>query len=83
MKDSIRAFIISSDLRDSGEMKISIAMMVNITHLNALQIQLTPLIEDYLKQLKNSIENVIGYSMDEALANSTVKPQETFHQNLM
>ena len=59
-------------------------MMVNITHLNALQIQLTPLIEDYLKQLKNSIENVIGYSMDEALANSTVKNlKKHFHQNLM
>ena len=80
MKDSIRAFIISCSLRDSrGDKDKHKTMMVNITHLNALQIQLTPLIEDYLKELKNSIENVIGYSVDEALANSTVKNlQETF-----
>ena len=60
MKDSIRAFIISCSLRDSrGDKDKHKTMMVNITHLNALQIQLTPLIEDYLKELKKTHKKVL------------------------
>ena len=64
IKDSIRAFIISCALRDyRGHEKNHKTMMINITHLNALQGQLAPMIEDYLKELKNSIDNVIGYEL--------------------
>ncbi len=74
IKDSIRAFIISCALRDyRGHEKNHKTMMINITHLNALQGQLAPMIEDYLKELKNSIDNVIGYETSEAMRNSTIK----------
>ncbi len=74
MKDSIRAFIISCSLRDfRRDEKKHKTMMINITHLNALQAQLVPMIKDYLKELRNSIENIIGYSTDDALANSTIR----------
>ena len=78
MKDSIRAFIISCSLRDSrGHENEHKTMMVNITHLNALQGQLTPMIEDYLKALKNSIDNIINDSIDNVHANSTIS---SFHE---
>lgn len=78
MKDSIRAFIISCSLRDSrGHENEHKTMMINITHLNALQGQLTPMIEDYLKALKNSIDNIINDSIDNVLANSTIS---SFHE---
>ena len=73
LKDAIRAFIISCSLRDSrGQENADKTMMINITHLNALQMQLTPMIEDYLKELQNSIDNIIGYSSIDALKNSLV-----------
>jgi hypothetical protein len=80
IKDSIRAFIISCALRDyRGHEKNHKTMMINITHLNALQGQLAPMIEDYLKELKNSIDNVIGYEPSKAIQNSTIKDfNETF-----
>lgn len=80
IKDSIRAFIISCALRDyRGHEKNHKTMMINITHLNALQGQLAPMIEDYLKELKNSIDNVIGYEPLKAMQNSTIKDfNETF-----
>ena len=78
MKDSIRAFVISCSLRDSrGHENEHKTMMVNITHLNALQGQLTPMIEDYLKALKNSIDNIINDSIDNVHANSTIS---SFHE---
>ena len=81
IKDSIRAFIISCSLRDfRNDEKKHKTMMINITHLNALQAQLAPMIEDYLKELKNSIENIIGYSTDDALANSTIR---SFHETFI
>lgn len=80
MKDSIRAFIISCSLRDSrGHENEHKTMMINITHLNALQGQLTPMIDDYLTGLKNSIDNIINDSSDNVLANSTINSfRETF-----
>ena len=46
--------------------------MINITHLNALQGQLTIMIDDYLKRLKNSIESAIG-DKSNRLNNSTIQ----------
>jgi hypothetical protein len=81
MKDSIRAFIISCSLRDSrGHEKNHKTMMINITHLNALQGQLTPMIDDYLKELKNSVDNIIGYELSDAINNSSIK---SFHETFI
>ena len=81
MKDSIRAFVISCSLRDSrGHGKNHKTMMINITHLNALQGQLTPMIDDYLKELKNSVDNIIGYELSDAINNSSIK---SFHETFI
>ena len=74
IKDAIRAFIISCSLRDHRKQQNNHkTMMINITHLNALQMQLTPMIDDYMKELKNSIDNIDGYSSSEKLNNSSIR----------
>ena len=72
-------FVISNSLRDArGDEKEDKTMMINITHLNALQGQLTIMIDDYLKRLKNSIESAIG-DKSNRLNNSTIQAfQKTF-----
>lgn len=82
LKDAVRAFVISCSLRDSREhVKEHKTMMINITHLNILQMQLLPLVEDYLKELKNSIDNIMGFSTAEQLENSSIKEfLETFNR---
>ena len=79
LQDAIRTFVISNSLRDArGDEKEDKTMMINITHLNALQGQLTIMIDDYLKRLKNSIESAIG-DKSNRLNNSTIQAfQKTF-----
>jgi len=80
LQDAIRTFIISNSLRDArGDEKEDKTMMINITHFNALQGQLTVMIDDYLKKLKNSIESAIG-DKSNRLNNSTIQEfQKTFN----
>jgi len=80
LQDAIRTFIISNSLRDArGDEKEDKTMMINITHFNALQGQLTVMIDDYLKRLKNSIESAIG-DKSNRLNNSTIQAfQKTFN----
>jgi hypothetical protein len=80
LQDAIRTFIISNSLRDArGDEKEDKTMMINITHFNALQGQLTMMIDDYLKKLKNSIESAIG-DKSNRLNNSTIQEfQKTFN----
>jgi len=79
LQDAIRTFVISNSLRDArGDEKEDKTMMINITHLNALQGQLTIMIDDYLKRLKNSIESAVG-DKSNRLNNSTIQEfQKTF-----
>ena len=73
LQDAIKTFIISNSIRDArGDEKEDKTMMINITHFNAIQGQLTIMIDDYLKTLKNSIESIIG-DKSNRLNNSTIK----------
>jgi hypothetical protein len=74
LKEAIRAFIISSSIRDSrGQQDDHKSMLVNITHLNVPQGQITNNIEEYLKELKRSINYVDGLSYDESMLKQSIK----------
>ena len=74
LKDSIRAFVISSAIRNlRGDEYEHKTMIINITHLNCHQLTITRMIEDYLKELTNLIASNTGFSLEKALNNSTIR----------
>jgi len=74
LKDAIRAFIVSSAIRNlRGDEYEHKTMIVNITHLNVHQKDLTFMIDKYLTELTNLIESNTGFSIKQALNNSTIK----------
>ena len=82
LKEAIRAFIISNSLRDfrgdKGEHK---TMMINISHFALTQNSLSILVDDYLKEIKNSIENIIGDKKNRLNNSSIQKLEKTFKAN--
>ena len=73
LKDAIRAFIVSSAIRNlRGDEHKHKTMIVNITHLNVHQKELTFMIENYLKELTNLIASNTGFSIEKALNNSGI-----------
>lgn len=74
LKEAIRAFVISCSIRDArGQNKDHKSMIVNITHLNALQGQITNEIDNYLKELKQAIHHIDGQTYNECSHNATVQ----------
>ena len=74
LKEAIRAFVISCALRDSrGQEDDDKSMIVNITHLNIPQGLLTLNIEEYLTELKRSINYVDGLTYDESLLKQSIQ----------
>ena len=82
LKEAIRAFIISNSLRDSrNQHKEHKTMMINISHYSIAQNSLSSLVDDYLRELTNSIENIIGDTSNR-LKNSTIQEfEKTFNSN--
>ena len=73
LKDAIRAFIISSAIRNiRGDENKHKTMIVNITHLNVHQRELTFMIENYLRELTNLISSNTAFSIEKALNNSGI-----------
>ena len=63
LKESILAFIISNSIRNErGHGKKHKTMMVNITHLNALQQQITWQIEEYKKEIEKAVRTFSNLS---------------------
>ena len=57
-------------------------MIINITHLNALQQGITTQIEDYLREIKSAVRYVSGLDYNEAVQNKTIaKLQKTFNSD--
>jgi hypothetical protein len=73
LKDAIRAFVISSAIRNiRGDENKHKTMIVNITHLNVHQKELTFMIENYLRELTNLISSNTAFSIEKALNNSAI-----------
>ena len=73
LKDAVRAFIISSAIRNlRGDEHKHKTMIVNITHLNVHQKELTFMIENYLRELTNLIASNTGFAIETALNNSGI-----------
>ena len=63
LKEAVLAFILSNAIRnDRGDSKKHKTMMVNITHLNALQQQITWQIEEYKKEIEKAIRTFSNLS---------------------
>lgn len=74
LKDAIRAFIISSAIRNiRGDENKHKTMIVNITHLNVHQKELTFMIENYLRELTNLISSNTAFSIEKAINNSGIR----------
>lgn len=71
LKESINAFVIACAIRDSrGQEKEHKSMIINITHLNALQGQITNAVTEYLNELKTAITHLDGLDISDAKENS-------------
>ena len=80
LKDAIRAFIVSSAIRNiRGDEYKHKTMIINITHLNVHQKELTFMIENYLRELTNAISSNTAFSIEKALNNSVIRQiKDTF-----
>ena len=56
-------------------------MMINISHFAFCQNSLSILVDDYLKEIKNSIENIIGDKKNRLNNSSIQKLERTFKTN--
>lgn len=84
LKEAIRVFVLNICIRMvRGDVNEHNTMLVNMTHLNALQGQLTEKITDYVAEIINAIEanHSLGYT--ESLSSSHLKDlKETFDKCL-
>lgn len=80
LKDAIRAFIVSSAIRNiRGDEYKHKTMIINITHLNVHHKELTFMIENYLRELTNAISSNTAFSIEKALNNSVIRQiKDTF-----
>lgn len=84
LKEAIRVFLLSTAVRASrGQSKSHSTMLVNVTHLTALQDKIDELIGDYLDEIKNAIDLTAGFNVSKAIENSSIvsQLQETFNQH--
>ena len=80
LKEAIRTFIISSCIRNSrGDRNEHKTMMINVTHLNNLQGQISLMIDDYLKTLTNSVVNIIADTENRSNNSSIKEFENTFN----
>ena len=73
LKEAIRTFIINIAVRNErGNSKVHNTMLVNVTHLNILQAQITKYIDEYLEEIQNAVKFTSGLKIEEALKNSVI-----------
>ena len=73
LREAIRTFIINIAVRsERGYVKVHNTMLVNITHLNILQEQITTYISEYLEEIQNAVKFTSGLKEEEALKNSII-----------
>lgn len=74
LKEAIRVFIINVCVRMlRGDHKEHNTMLINMTHLNILQSQLTGHIEEYIENIINSISAFHGLGLKKGLENLDIK----------
>lgn len=84
LKEAIRVFLLSTAVRSSrGQSKSHSTMLVNVTHLTALQDKVDEFIGDYLDEIKNAIDLTAGFNVTKALERSAIvsQLQETFNRH--
>ena len=73
LKDAIMSFVISTSARmQRPNQQKHNTMMINITHLKDLQNELKKLVDNYVEDLRNSIDMTNGLDLNEALENKHI-----------
>jgi hypothetical protein len=76
LKEAIRTFVVANAIRSlRGQAKEHTTMLVNVTHLTALQDQVAILIAEYVNQIRSSIDYAGGFSVEDAKVKSPLIEQ--------
>lgn len=76
LKEAIRVFVLSTAVRSSrGQSKSHSTMLVNVTHLTALQDKVDEFIGEYLDEIKNAIDLTAGFNVSKAIERSLIISQ--------
>ena len=73
LKEAIRTFIINIAVRrERGQVKVHNTMLVNMTHLNILQAQITRYTDEYLEEIQNAVRLTTGLKEEEAVKENSI-----------
>jgi len=82
MKEAIRVFVLARAIRLlRGQITAHNSMMINVSRFTNIQSQIMLLVDEYLKEIRQSVINHYRLSISEALKNSVILAlQETFQK---
>ncbi len=84
LKDAVRTYLLTVAIRMfRGQPKEHCTMLINVTHLTALQDRVADVVDEYMNEIRNAADFALGYTQKTAIKKSTTIAEiyESFNRN--